>query len=466
MKVYRVHADGPSALLNDSALVDGSVKSVKLKGISPATDRETLRAVLSHLAGRLHEPHVQEGAILATAGHRLRVAEADVAWGGIRGWADANPGVFIKCGNGTDNSDCETVPGSVEARYEMESMQRSVLQSGKESPHGFASCGGASIQIGFQGSQEDLNRCLADLSPTDSHFYKSRVSVSNVSGVPALTVSFLSVFDYPQRPCEIQSPGWWTCDYEVGGLDQMRGRFDEFLTYSGYPTNVCLSPHTVRKTRSECAFFNGASTCVIDRYGGKISSLPPDTAILDVAERKLECHKRVQEFFKNDLMLFHWNKSKSCSSLAAGVDSLGLLTAFSRPAQLGASPVNLTFSGLLDSWHTLNFATAEETKDDKDGLVLSSMLLVQMLASLGVRSDATMHGIDAEWATEAMRGRGLAPGWLKAGSCVTAGGDAEPWWKDLRGGAGNQNHADRDAVDDRVDVNAGSLFEWPRRGFM
>mmetsp|Transcript_13917 Transcript_13917/g.32619 ORF Transcript_13917/g.32619 Transcript_13917/m.32619 type:complete len:565 (+) Transcript_13917:55-1749(+) len=419
MKVYRVHQ---AEALKSQHAVPGSLDAFRLSGMSIHTQPGALRAALNELAEHLIGK-AAPGAVLGTAGMRLDPEEADTLWAVVRDWARTHPGFLGRCGKGSDNTDCRTLAGSQEARYEMLSALHS--ETGRElakssEPFGFASAGGASMQVGLRGAKAQLHQCLSDLGNLDTHFDSQRADVVDVNGAPTLVLSFLSLFDLKEREC---SSG--ACDYDVGGLDQMRARFDEFLQVHGDGRNPCLSEHAKLQPSRSCRFF-GKAECIVDRYGGKISSLPPAPASLKGARRKEACRLMVKSFMEEDLVLSHWTGSAACSGLASGADKWALLTSFAREAQLGTDVVHdwESFTSVQQAALDLDFPSAEAVAQGEEGIVLSSMLLVHFLETLGVRPSAKVRGMQAEWAMEAMRERGLVQGWPLPGFCSAGTTDA------------------------------------------
>mmetsp|Transcript_73882 Transcript_73882/g.228246 ORF Transcript_73882/g.228246 Transcript_73882/m.228246 type:complete len:586 (-) Transcript_73882:172-1929(-) len=441
MKVYRVHrpvAPAAHELLAEHAVV-GSLKSYKLHGVSVASPTTDVQAILDSLAQRLPGGTAggmadgAGGAMLATASLRLDPERADHAWDAVRAWAGAHPGVLGRCGGVSDNADCRTLAGFEEASYELRSALRSspgreLQESGR--PFGFASAGGASLQLGVRGPEAELRHCLQDLHAQDSHFDPQRSGVTSVNGMPTLVVSFLSITRLRARTC-VNTSKEEGCEYDVGGLDQMRARFDEFLVAQGMSANPCLSPHTQPKPDRACRFF-GSTTCVIDRYGGKISGLPPANGSLAGADRMQQCHRQVSQFLGDDIILGRWASSQSCQGLAGNATRWALMSSFARKTQLGADVGQgwEAFGSVKQAAMGLGFATDEEVGRGEEGILLSSMMLVGILETLGVSTSAGLQGVMAEWADEAMRERGLARGWALPDHCPgeSRSASAPPRW--------------------------------------
>uniref|UniRef100_A0A7S4QI28 Uncharacterized protein n=1 Tax=Alexandrium monilatum TaxID=311494 RepID=A0A7S4QI28_9DINO len=437
MKVYRVHRrrapDGSSTgELPLEDLVKGSFEDYKLSGVnaesSPAAVQAILDGLLQHLpGGATAAADGPDGAALATAGMRLEPERADRLWASVQTWSQAHPGFFGRCGHGTDDADCRTLAGAEEAAYELRSALRSRLgveleQGGR--PFGFASAGGASLQVGVRGPEAELHRCRRDLGALDTHFDPWRADVAQVNGVPTLLVSFLSVTDLRNRTCEGAGRAR-ECDYDVGGLDQMRARFDEFLLEQGNDTNPCLSPYARRRPDEKCSIFDSAS-CVLDRFGGKISGLEPTDGSLAAADRRAECRRLVSGFIHQDLVLGRWSSSPACLGLAGNASRWALLSSFARETQLGADVGHgwEAFGDVLQAATRLDFATKEAAERGEEGVFLSSALLVDFLDVLGLSPTAELRGMSAEWADEAMRDRGLVRGWALPGRCPGESGSA------------------------------------------
>lgn len=435
MKVYRVHraAAGPGSAppaLAEGRAVEGSLESFKLAGLGVDTPPSEVQAALDelsrHLAGDAGAfdgtggAAGPRGAVLATGGMRLAPESAEVLWAAVRSWADTHEGFLGRCGRGTDDADCRTIAGSQEARFELTSALSTpsgaqLAASGE--PFGFASAGGASAQVGLRGPETELRRCLQDLGHLDAHFDPQRADVVEVDGVPTLAVSFLSVTNLTRRTC-VASGGERHCDYDVGGMDQMRARFDEFLEERGAVDNPCLSEYAQPKLSPACDFF-GTAACVVDRYGGMISGLPPSPRSLSGPARKKACRQLVQEFMEEDLPLSRWAVSPSCQGLAGGAKRWALLTSFARETQLGADVEHgwEAFRDVREAAAGIDFATEEEVAAGREGVLLSSNLLVHFLEVLGLSPDAEVRGMESEWADAAMQERGLARGWPLPGEC-------------------------------------------------
>jgi len=423
MKVYRVHAElGAAPVLEPSRVISGSLQALKLNTVTADISVASLTSALDTLSGRLGSAvKAGSGAMLATAGMRLDPSHAEELWAGVRQWATLNPGMFRRCGQTSDTTDCRTLPGSEEARYEMLAMLET--DAGRElarsaAPFGFASSGGASIQVGLRGPEAELRHCLDDLGQLDSRFDALRSNVRNVSGAPALLVSFISIFHNDSQTCA-EVGDVHACDYNAGGLDQMRAGFDKFLIAQGRTTNPCLPVNTELQPSPKCEGFFNTSACVIDGYGGKISMLPASPGPPGGRQRMEVCSEQVQQFLRHDLLLSRWAGSSSCVGLARGAERWAFLTSFARETQLGADVSHgwEAFSEVRAAAESMELSSVQAPHRGDEGIVLSSVLLVRFLEMLGIRPSAQVRGADAEWADAAMRERGLARGWAPAGAC-------------------------------------------------
>jgi len=429
-KVYRAHPLRKDGKAEPTEFADGTLEVLKLSGVTAEASNSTIQWMLGELLRRAGGSKgtgtsgPEGGAILATGGFRLVPDKAKALWQAVRDWSNTETSLFDQCGGDSNNSDCHTVTGSEEAHLEMLSMVRSV--AGKEMLRGdekigFASAGGASIQVGVQGAESDIWQCHMDLGDLSTDLDPRRTDITKIDGVDTLFVSFLAVFDLDSRirTCE-GNDGARVCDYEVGGLDHMRARFDEFLVREGEGgTNPCLSPATSLKADDGCLFFH-AETCVLDRFHSKISRLPPaPDEDGNHTDRRARCGGAVARFLQKDMLLSKWRSSPSCMSLAGNVSKWGFLSSFSRDNQIGAHVSGhwLPFAEVERAAHGVDFASADDVQHGLEGEVLSSMLLVKFLEAVGVRQDASVRGTTAEWADAAMEERGLARGWEVGGQC-------------------------------------------------
>lgn len=455
MKIFRAHKfENQSDQALETQIEPASLDLVKVEGLPATTPPCVIEEILDTLLKRVKTESDGDGAVLATSGMRLAPKHAQKIFEAVRGWADEHPGMFARCGVDSNNEDCATLAGAEEATYEMRAMlassdDRAYLRvggdnstygrSGADHHFGFASCGGGSMQLGISGAEPELNRCHQDLGQLVADMDTERVAVRQVDGAPALVLSFLSSHDPHHRPCETLAGGRHVCDYRVGGLNEMRANFDNFLVSKGHEDNPCLSPFTVLKQYEVCSLF-GVTSCVADRYGGYVSALAPTNASLQGAERAQTCRDLVRDFVDGDLMLSRWAASSACKGLAGGAARWGLLSAYTRLSEVMASPTSkATAEDIqneqgIDFTHKVSFALvrevaaqeesfaseAEVERGEKLGAYIDLALLVRIFEVLGVSDPAVLRGSSVKWAHEAMLERGLAPGWLasdSAGAC-------------------------------------------------
>jgi len=424
MKVYRTHRFTSSASLPEDAAVEGSMDPFKLQGLDVNTPVPRVKAILDGFLGDLLEgsgkaaADAPRGAVLATAGFRLQPKLADGLWSAVRSWADEHPGPLGRCGQGTDNHDCRTLPGSAEAYYEAKSAASSLLGSelmGAEH-FGFVSAGGASLQAGIVGTREEQVSCLRDLGKLDTSLDTERADIQEIKpGTSILLISFLSSNSASHRECADKQG----CDYEVGGIAEMRKRFDAFLVAQGRKTNPCLPKHA-QLSSGACAD-TGSLACLMDRFGQFITSLPPDHDSVSGLKQRAACASSVKAFMGGDLMLNRWRASKSCMGLAGQVERWALLTSFSKSALIGSSTNLKKFLdfGDLHMASKMSGSVRLHAQEGDPAVVLNSMLLVQFLTALGIESGAEVQGIEAAWSDAAMLERGLVQGWPTSGKCAS-----------------------------------------------
>eukprot|EP00927_Polykrikos_kofoidii_P054569 TRINITY_DN48979_c0_g1_i1.p1 TRINITY_DN48979_c0_g1~~TRINITY_DN48979_c0_g1_i1.p1 ORF type:complete len:546 (+),score=53.75 TRINITY_DN48979_c0_g1_i1:84-1721(+) len=453
-KVYKVHETGNQSGIDEDALDDipasevmaGSEVVVKVKGINADTPPCAVTSTLDELRKRIEAVPGTGGAVLATSGMRLKPTKGRALLRAVREWADANSGMFRRCGSNSTNEDCRTLPGNEEGMYEMRALlsrdgPARFLSDGMgrdkwEKPYAFASCGGGSLQLGLRGDTATLWQCVRDLGDLDTLEDSKRVAVQNVYGAPALLVSFLSSHT-PEHPptCESVSGSRRVCDYVVGGVNEMRANFDNFLVSRGQTRNPCLSPFTRLQTNDKCTFYGSSTTdCVIDEWGGTVSRLQAAKASLTGSDRAKQCQDLVNEFIAGDLMLSRWNASSACTSLANMASKWGLLSAYT---SLTAVPPKSEFLQVLsvlsdatsdsdnihkpvkfDEVRTLGrqyaaFATEKEVNDgEAEGRYVTLALLTRFLEVLGVKETAKLRKFDSvDWPDRAIADRGLRRGW-------------------------------------------------------
>ncbi|OLQ14223.1 hypothetical protein AK812_SmicGene1709 [Symbiodinium microadriaticum] len=352
MKVHKVHLGGGGDFRSQAV-------SVKLS-LTAKSNATKLGPELNKLAQELEKPGrrwVAKNAweILSTAGHRLEVENAERLFAEVRRLGDVPvnrgglQGLLYKCSQQHNETEgCRTLPGSLEAVYEMgaylmsfnEASQK--YQKMKKAPMGFVSAGGASLQIGitspWASHAEQLRSCIAGLddeAKVDEDFEardelpgdvtslgdikeslpgsrRTGPSLAKVAhfpgGQPVALFSFLAVGTNP--PACIEGG----CAHEVGGVNEMRLQFENHLIQQGFDSNPCVESAADFPLATKGAAFTR------NLIGGASGS-----------EEDLEkCQSAVTQFLDSDLALQRWKTGSGCYELAASVSHWGLLTSFAR----------------------------------------------------------------------------------------------------------------------------------------
>jgi len=345
----------------------------------------------------------------------------------LRAW-NQNHELFSSCSQ-QDTHGCRTLAGVEEAAYETEGLRRYARKRNRDlGPRfGMASAGSASIQIGIWGAPSDqVQACVASLGSwgLSRAFDPERTKFNAENG--AAYFSWLSNHRAPL------SAG--TSDYEAGGVNEMRARFDEWLITRGKKANPCLAvrTNTLHKVGGVCDSLAGEGiACLSDKWGGYISRLPgqPDSD-------RIKCNETVDDFLADDVMLKAWHGNVACREIASGTRVWGFLNAFSSEKQLGANISEYASKSWLHVQEESSmrggpdpFESAEDLAAGTVGEVLTSFLEIGFLRRIGLARDARIQGSKAKMALVAMEEAGLAPGWLSScpghgapGSGGTTGG--------------------------------------------
>lgn len=401
MKVHSVHISSPGQHPTKS-------KVVKIVGMGSSVPHAFLIDALGNLSAKLTDGHVG-GAVFATAGFRLHPDLAHKTWQRVREWNTEHK-LFALCSL-NETKGCHTLAGSREAAYEMKGMREraSRKHTSLAPPFSMASCGGASIQLGFWGlSPDDLGGCIKDLGLLSDHYDKARTHLrSDKKG------AFFSWLANHEAPLSIKGRS----DYDAGGVDEMRARYDDWLHQSQESTNPCVSPEAKRyySTGGVCHRIAGANrTCLKDRWGSYMTRLPgrPNPS-------RQTCRQSVQSFLQDDVMLSAWHSSLACRAIARKTLQWHFLSAFSREGQLGAdldgNPSWAHVRDVIDkkpvsSSHPLE--TPEELESHMPGKYLTSVLLTSFLDRVGLNPKATVEASKADVADVVIEEHGFSPGWV------------------------------------------------------
>jgi len=414
-KVYLVHAEEGNA---DAKLL--KLRKVKKAGLGPQSAEADKIMFLNALKSRMAPGTTAHGAVLATAGFRLSPEAAADTWKTVRQW-NAKEKLFKLCDD-SDDEGCHTLSGSKEANYELDSMVGEAKEQYGESStipsmepgifgtahFGLASCGGASIQLGISGvSIDDMRQCHKDLQPIDKHYDAKRFETIEKHNL--LIFSWLA-----GATPKINRTG--LNDYMVGGIDEMRERYDVWLEIHGHSHNPCI-PFAANKYFKKhgrlCNRHSKHEECLSDRFGSYHTSLRgPENASYS------SCRESIHQFVHDDLMLERWRNSEACMNAAESVKQWGFISAFGRSAQLGYDVASPT------KWSTVKHSIKAKDKefiqeDEKDmekgfvGKVLASTMLTTVLDSLGISPDAEVRTSKSEVAESTMTHYGLKPGWIE-----------------------------------------------------
>ncbi|CAE7714081.1 ravA [Symbiodinium sp. CCMP2592] len=421
MKVHKVHLGGSGDFLSQAV-------SVKLS-LTAKSNATKLGPELNKLAQELEKPGrrwVAKNAweILSTAGHRLEVENAERLFAEVRRLGDVPvsrgglQGLLYKCSKQHNETEgCRTLPGSLEAVYEMGAYLMSLdeasqkYQKMKKGPMGFVSAGGASLQIGitspWASHAEQLRNCIAGLDnevKVDDGDFEARdelpgdvtslgdikesppgsrragPSLAKVAhfpgGQPVALFSFLAVGTNP--PACIEGG----CAHEVGGVNEMRLQFENHLIQQGFDSNPCVESAADFPLATKGAAFTR------NLIGGASGS-----------EEDLEkCQSAVTQFLDSDLTLQRWKTGSGCYELAASVSHWGLLTSFAR-VRAERSDIKWCSSGGPFKNRKVNC-----------GAVLTQTLLDSILQQLGVEDAHPESNAGVGWEASLYALRGLQSG--------------------------------------------------------
>jgi len=383
---------------------------VKIEGMGPQVSHSDLLAVLGNLSEKLVEGGHVGAKAFATAGFRLVPDAAHKTWQRIRDWNEDHK-LFDSCSR-AETEGCQTLAGSDEAALEMKGMIDDARRDHVAlSPRfGVASCGGASIQLGFWGAPKaELAGCIEDLGRLSSHYDKARTHLrSDKKG------AFFSWLANHYAPLSVEGRS----DYGVGGVDEMRDRYDSWLLLEEEKTNPCISPDadSYHSTGGVCEQFLGkGKKCLKDGWGSYITRLPGRPFLEQWYGRQI-CRQSVRSFLQDDAMLSAWHSSTACRAIAAKTPEWEFLSAFSRKSQLGASVKDVkTWATVRESLHkerASTFETPDELKAHNPGRYLTSVLLISFLERIGLNSSATVQASKADVASVKMTGHGFSKGWV------------------------------------------------------
>lgn len=391
---------------------------------------------MSELARKLAVDHLG-GVVTATAGFRERPIDAHHVWEDIAKW-NAVHKLFQEC-DSDDHDGCKTLPGSEEGQYEAMALVSQVLHpAGPAQVHlqeaiskgkfGMLSCGGASLQMVIAGSDENMTECANAFSALDNDYDRKRIRKATLqiqgSNVTVLSLSWLAVHTAGSNFAGDKH------DYMVGGLNEMRARFDSFVrntTPVGTRLfNPCVSDITQGRDNDVCMQYSGLSSCVFDRYHGYMTALdgaPVGQKAVDQADAHRVCRKKVQEFLSKDLMLSIFER---CAPLVNEPMAWGLITSFSREDQFGVKGLQsgMTMGTLrerMDSgdghWE-MNYDNAN-WDNTHWGKELTSMLLQEFVKKVSIPEGAWVQAVDhAEVANAELAKWHFFRGWLQEEECM------------------------------------------------
>merc|ERR550514_2032939 len=168
-----------------------------------------------------------------------------------------------------------------------------------------------------------MEKCISDLGHMSSKYDPNRITLDTKRDAV-----FFSWLANHRAPLEKKGRS----DYMVGGLNEMRSRFDDWLVQRGEDRNPCISvvANDLFETGSPCDDLAGGKPCLFDRFGGFMTRLRGQD---NVTHR--HCKESVRAFLASDEMLTSWRGSSACRALAAEAPEWGFMTSFSREGQLG-----------------------------------------------------------------------------------------------------------------------------------
>ena len=176
----------------------------------------------------------------------------------------------------------------------------------------------------------------------------------------------------------------------------MRKQFENYLLKNGYPANPCLERTADFPLRKE--------------YSYLFSAKLPGSAMKDEKSRQI-CTAAANAFLDSDIALRAWTSS-GCSKLAESVVFWGFLSNIARVKDEGRA--EWCDSG--DAFKTIQTGGFAE-RVPNCGAVLSETLVMNLLAKIGVRPEATTKSYAGiGWEEAALELRGLKRGWCVDGA--------------------------------------------------
>jgi len=414
IKVYPVHRGGSGVALEHESFI-------KIHDLEPDVSELVLLGVLEKLRKSLAKGQHPGGAATATAGFRLRPKASSVTWDRVRAW-NAQSGMFREC-DASASSGCRTLSGAREAEYETRGMMHKAEEKGIHlgARFGMVSCGGASIQLGLWGVEEEpMQKCMEDLGDLDTNFDHRRERFRARNG--SAFFSWLS-----NHNASMSASPNRASDYDAGGVNEMKARYDTWLEKNQERTNPCISPDAdeYHKTSEACDRIVGKDTpCLMNKFGGYTTRLPgrhdSDHA---------HCKASVDAFLAHDEMLHAWQSSPACQSVTGRTDVWEFVSAFGREQQLGADIADKRkWSSVLADMESQGSSTVFETEaalqDGRFGEVLTSTLLIGFLRHLGLSNSATVQASEAQVALMEIEDLGLSVGWIPDSECSGAAAKA------------------------------------------
>jgi len=422
MKVFHVH-------IGDAIGEVRNVKADKKKELIGTVDEDNFESSVTELCNKLKaagDTAEHTWRIYATAGLRLHVGHAKELWNRLRQKVTSKPecaGLFAECDN-TTNKGCKTLSGGAEAIFEMSSYFMDRLEEpGLEKMLGWVGAGGASLQLGFFGAPPPRMRtCIAKLNgvwaddtllgaPTYDEMpgmvaYQGDTYVPSLgqaggisgrlpNGMNVFLFSFLAVGG-DTKTCSKKG-----CDHLVGGINEMRKRFEEFLLVKKKTHNPCLeasepdgwAPFPLKYGND---FFSS-------QLKGGLKGLRESSGLSKDKELHMKnaCISAVDEFISYDKSIQAWKAGK-CDELVRPIDKWGFMTSFTRD-------VGMLFD--VDYARDMcNEATGE--KPYACGKLLTNTLLSRFLHVIGFDITDTIEVDElADWARAPMKLYGLKEGW-------------------------------------------------------